>query len=225
MQANLLKSFAFMELTALAVLALLALCYVEIAGVFSRHMIIHIALMTVAAPVLASLLLRLRYSFAKPASVATLFAAIILQAVLLFAWHSPPGIGLAMEGHAGALLMQATLLFSALWFWLIIFNQTGEHLWRAVIALLLTGKLFCLIAVLLIFAPRVLYGMTAANMPMTIELADQQLAGLLMVTVCPITYVLAAVVLISRWFQALSDSQSNVAPLAVAPENSSWRNR
>jgi len=220
MQANLLKSLAAMELAALAVLALLALCYVGIAGAFSRHMIVHIALMTVAAPVLASLFLKLRYSSAKPASVSTLFAAITLQAALLFAWHSPPGIGLAMEGHAGALLMQATLLFSALWFWLTIFNQTGEYLWRAVIALLLTGKLFCLIAVLLIFAPRVLYGMTAANMPMAIELADQQLAGLLMVTVCPITYVLAAIVLISRWFQTLCDSQSD-----VAPENSSWQSR
>jgi len=128
-----------------------------------------------------------------------------------------------MKGHAGTLLMQATLFFSALWFWLTVFNQTGEHLWRAVIALLLTGKLFCLIAVLLIFAPRVLYGMTAINMP--IELADQQLAGLLMVTVCPITYVLAAVVLISRWFQTLSDTQSNVTSTAVAAENSSWQSR
>lgn len=218
MQANLLKSFAFIELAALAVLAFLALCYVEFAGAFSRHMIIHIALMTVAAPVLASLLLKLRYSSAKSASASTLFSAITLQAVLLFAWHSPLGIGLAMEGQAGALLMQATLLFSALWFWHTVFNQPSEHLWRAVIALLLTGKLFCLIAVLLIFAPRALYGMTAINM--TIELADQQLAGLLMITVCPATYVLAAIVLIARWFQALSDSQSNVASSAVTAENS-----
>lgn len=225
MQTNPLKSFAFMELSALAVLTLLTLCYVEIAGVFSRHMIIHIALMTVAAPVLATLLLKLRYPSFKPAGVSTLFAVITLQAALLFAWHSPPGIGLAMAGHAGALLMQATLLCSALWFWLTVLNQTGEHLWRSVIALLLTGKLFCLIAVLLIFAPRVLYGMTADNLPMAIELADQQLAGLLMISVCPITYVLAAVVLISRWFQMLSDSQSNVVPSAVAPENSSWQNR
>jgi len=60
---------------------------------------------------------------------------------------------------------------------------------------------------------------------MPIELADQQLAGLLMVTVCPITYVLAAVVLISRWFQTLSDTQSNVTSTAVAAENSSWQSR
>jgi len=220
MQANLLKPFAFIELAALTVLALLAFCYVEIAGVFSRHMIVHIALMTVAAPVLAGFLVKLRYSSVKPASVSVLFSAIVLQAALLFAWHSPRGIGLAMAGQVGALLIHASLLFSALWFWFIVFNQTGEYLWRAVIALLLTGKLFCLIAVLLIFAPHVLYGMTAVNMPMTIDLADQQLAGLLMVTVCPITYVLAAIVLISRWFRTLSDSQTKVAPATIAAENS-----
>jgi putative membrane protein len=54
MQANLLKSFTLMEGAAVAVLALLALWYIEIAGIFSRHMIIHIALMTVAAPITAS---------------------------------------------------------------------------------------------------------------------------------------------------------------------------
>jgi putative membrane protein len=225
MQANLLKSFTLMEWAAVAVLALLALCYIEIAGVFSRHMIIHIALMAVAAPVMASLLRKLRHSFTQPASVATLCAVITLQAALFLAWHSPPGVGLALGGPAGALLMQATLLFSALWFWLTIFNQTGKHLWRAVIALLLTGKLFCLIAVLLTFAPRVLYDVTAVNGSMTIELADQQLAGLLMITICPLTYVLAAIVLIFRWFQTLCESQSNIAPSAFAPENNSWQSR
>lgn len=215
MQANHLKSFTFMELAALAVLALLTFCYIEVAGAFSRHMIIHIVLMTVAAPFLAGLLLNRGYLSAGSTGVATLFAAILLQGALLFAWHSPPGIGLAMKGPAWALPMQATLLFSALWFWLTVFNQTGAYLWRGVIALLLTGKLFCLMAVLLIFAPRVLYGM--ASIDMAIELGDQQLAGLLMVTVCPLTYVLAAVMLISRWFLTLSDPQHDAV---AVPENS-----
>jgi len=224
MQANQLKSSVFIELAALSVLALLAFCYAEIAGVFSRHMIVHIVLMTVAAPVLASLLLKSRYSFIKAASLSTLSAAISVQALLLFAWHSPPGIGLAMDSRSGALLMQATLLLSALWFWFAVFNQTGKHLWRGVLALLLTGKLFCLLAILLIFAPRVLYSITDVNMPMAIELADQQFAGLLMVTVCPISYVLAAVVLIVRWFQSICDMQRNIA-LPAASENSSWQHR
>jgi putative membrane protein len=225
MQTNILKLFSFKELIAIAALAFLAFGYVESAGAFSRHMIIHIALMTAAAPVLASLLQKLRSPGTKSASAATLPAAITLQAALFFAWHSPPGVSLAMEGLSGALLMQATLLFSALWFWLTIFNQTEKHLWRAVIALLLTGKLFCLIAVLLTFAPRVLYDMTAVNTSMNIELADQQLAGLLMITICPLTYVLAAIVLIFRWFQTLCESQSNIASSAFAPENNSWQSR
>ncbi|MDD5460246.1 MAG: cytochrome c oxidase assembly protein [Methylococcales bacterium] len=219
MQANQLKTSIWIELTALTVLALLVFCYIEFAGAFSRHMIVHIALMTVAAPVLASWLLKWRYSSPRPASMTKLLAAIALQAALLFAWHSPAGIGLAMGRHVGALLMQATLLFSALWFWLMVFDQTGEHLWRAVIALLVTGKLFCLIAVLLVFAPRVLYGMSVTHL--SIELADQQLAGLLMVTVCPITYVLAAILLISRWFQTLCNSKSHVEPSALAMESHS----
>lgn len=222
MHSNLLKSFAWMELAALA---LLAFCYAEIAGMFSRHMIIHIALMTVAAPVLASSVLKRWNLTTHAAHVSTLFAAIIMQTALLFAWHSPPGIGFAMDSHAGALVIQITLLLSALWFWLSVFSQTGKHLWRGVLALLLTGKLFCLMAILLIFAPRVLYGITAANTPLVIELADQQLAGLLMVTVCPIAYVLAAIVLISRWFQTLCDSQKNIVFLATASEISSCPHR
>lgn len=221
MQSSLLKSFTYMNLAAVAFLVFLAFCYAELTGAFSRHMIIHIALMTVAAPVLAGLLLKLRYSSAKPANVVTLLAVITLQTALLFAWHSPLGVGLAMGGPAEALLMQSTLLFSALLFWLTVFNQVSGHLWRAVIALLLTGKIFCLIAVLLTFAPRVLYDVTSLNTSMNIDLADQQLAGLLMITICPLTYVLAAIMLISRWFQALCDSQSDVAPAAIASESNS----
>jgi putative membrane protein len=224
MQANRFKSSIVMELAALSVLALLAFCYAEIAGVFSRHMIVHIVLMNVAAPVLASLLLKSRYASIKNASLSMLSAAIAVQALLLFAWHSPPGIGLAMDSRSVALFMQITLLLSALWFWLAVFNQTGKHLWRGVLALLLTGKLFCLLAILLIFAPRVLFGVTGANMPMVVELADQQFAGLLMVTVCPITYVLAAVALIVRWFQSICDMQGNIA-LPEASDNSSWQHR
>jgi putative membrane protein len=74
---------------------------------------------------------------------------------------------------------------------------------------------------LLTFAPRVLYDVTVVNTSMTINLADQQLAGLLMITICPLTYVLAAIMLISRWFQALCDSQSDVDPAAIASESNS----
>jgi len=220
MRVRPLNLLTFAELSLLAALAFLPLYHDEIRGQQSCRMITHIALMTIAAPVLAGWLRKQARSATELASMTSLPAATALQAALFIAWHSPPG--LAMAGHGGdSIIMQATLFFSALWFWLTVFNQDGRHSWRAVVALLLTAKLFCLIAVLLTFAPRVLYvsGAMAPNPAMASDLADQQLAGLLMITACPLTYVLAAIVLIYRWFQSLCDSRSDVAQSALVSEN------
>lgn len=219
MRVRPLNLLTFAELSVLSALSFLALYRDEIHGLQSCRMVTHIVLMTIVAPVLASWLRKQVRSATELASMTSLLAATALQAVLFIAWHSPPG--LAMAGQGGDGVMQATLFFSSLWFWLAVFNQDGKHSWRAVVALLLTGKLFCLIAVLLTFAPRVLYvsGAMAPDLAMTVDLADQQLAGLLMITACPITYVLAAVVLIYRWFQSLCDSQSDVAHSALFSEN------
>ncbi|MGZ5051517.1 MAG: cytochrome c oxidase assembly protein [Methylobacter sp.] len=199
MQTKPLTLIALVEFSALSSLLLLAFFYTESAGVFSRHMIIHIALMTVAAPVVAGLL----HGFTSSATgFSGLCAAATLQTVMLFIWHAPSAISLTMHDHGKALWLQAMLFGSALWFWHAALTQAGKHLWRAVIALLLTGKAFCLIAVLLVFAPRVLYS------GMAVDLADQQLAGLLMITVCPLTYVLAAITLIFRWFHTFPDTHS-----------------
>jgi putative membrane protein len=203
----------FAELLLLPAVAFLTLYREEIGGILSCRMITHIMLMTIAAPVLANLLRKQVHSATEFAGMKSLPAATSLQIVLFFAWHSPPGLVTAGQGGNG--VMQATLFFSALWFWFAVFNQDENHLWQTVIALLLTGKLFCLIAVLLTFAPRVL----SISGAMTVELADQQLAGLLMITVCPLTYVLAAIVLIYRWFQSLCDSESDLAPSVLVPEN------
>lgn len=191
----------------------------DIGSLQSCRMITHIALMTVAAPVLANLFRNQICLDTKSISMTSLPTATALQIVLFFAWHSPPGLVIAGQGGDG--LMQTTLFFSSLWFWLAVFNRDENHLWQTIFALLLTGKLFCLIAVLLTFAPRVLSVSSAmtSNPAMAVDLADQQLAGLLMITACPITYVLAAIVLIYRWFQSLCDSQSEVAQSLLVSEN------
>ncbi len=218
MQAYPLKSFAFMELAALTVLVLLGFCYVENAGVFSRHMIIHIALMTVAAPVLASLLLKLKYLSAKSTDVSTLFAAITLQAALLFAWHSPLGVGLAMKGHAGTLLMQATLFFSALWFWLTVFNQTGRTFMASSYCAVVDRQavlLNCRIADICASCALRHDGLCQLNSPIS------SWPDCLWLLFARLLTCLLRLCLISRWFQTLSDTQSNVTSTAVAAENSS----
>jgi putative membrane protein len=52
--------------------------------------------------------------------------------------------------------------------------------------------------VLITFAPRAIYGHAHAG-----ALADQQLGGLIMLIVCPLTYILAAVVIVTRWLSGM----------------------
>jgi putative membrane protein len=192
---------------------MLALAAVPL-GPLARHMAAHILTMSIVAPLLALAMIaapaRTR-SFAWGRGT-NLAAATATQVLLLWAWHAPP----AMEalGHTlhGRLLMHASLAAAALWFWLEVFSDRSTLRWRALAALALTGKLFCLLGVLLVFAPRALYAV-AAIAPAPDGLADQQLAGLLMVIACPLTYVLAAVVIAARGLQDIAArSGASTAP-------------
>jgi putative membrane protein len=102
--------------------------------------------------------------------------------------------------------MQASLLGASVWFWFATFSESGTFRWRAIFSLLVTGKLFCLLGVLLVFAPRLLYeGLPADHGHLTAgAMVDQHLAGLLMLAVCPLTYLLAGVVIAAQWLRDLA---------------------
>jgi putative membrane protein len=119
----------------------------------------------------------------------------------------------AASRPATHLLMQASLATVALWFWLEILSDGGVRRWRALLALLLTGKLFCLLGVLLVFAPRLLYPADAVAHGQPLPdfagaLADQHLAGLLMLLACPLTYVAAGVVIAALWLRDLMNADA-----------------
>lgn len=132
--------------------------------------------------------------------------ATTVQLVLLWGWHSPPVLDAAMGSPALKAVMHVTLALAAAGFWAAIIDVPVAGRWRSIFALLVTGKLFCLLGVLLVFAPRTLYGAMPAHgdgAAMLSPLADQQLAGLIMVVACPLTYVLAGIWIAARWFLAL----------------------
>jgi putative membrane protein len=132
--------------------------------------------------------------------------ATTVQLVLLWGWHSPPVLDAAMGSPALKAAMHVTLALAAAGFWAAIIDVPVAGRWRSIFALLVTGKLFCLLGVLLVFAPRTLYGTMPAHgdgAAMLSPLADQQLAGLIMVVACPLTYVLAGIWIAARWFLAL----------------------
>lgn len=158
--------------------------------VSAAHMLLHVLLMSAVAPV-GIALWRRRRRHAWHAHPPQLWLATGLQLIVFLYWHSPAAMTHAMHTWTGALLLQASLLAAAGTFWWCIAGQERDKAWHSIAALLVTGKTFCLVAVILTFAPRPLYHMMSVG--------DQQLAGLIMITLCPLTYVASALWICRRW--------------------------
>ncbi|MGD9542709.1 MAG: cytochrome c oxidase assembly protein [Methylocystis sp.] len=198
-----------------ALIALLVGCAVGLVvfagpglGPRASHMASHILLMSAVAPFLAVLWTRFAPA-PKLAAGGALAVVATAQIALLYAWHAPGLSGYLEARPAAHFSMHAALLAVALLFWLAILGDPGAGRWRGVAALAITGKLACLLGVLLVFAPRILDpsapGVSASS---ETALADQRLAGLLMLAACPLSYVLSGVAIASRW---LSDMEANRA--------------
>lgn len=179
-------------------------------GPLATHMAVHILLMNIAAPLAALGLSRARHH-GRAISGPLLGLATLVQIAGLWIWHAPPFLNRALESSSVHLLMNASLFLSAFLFWWAVLHFGGERSWQPVVALLVTSKLYCLLAVLFVFAPRTLYPHFASSHlghgvggPNT-GLADQQLAGLIMLIACPVTYVLAGVMIAARWLLAMED--------------------
>jgi putative membrane protein len=163
-------------------------------GPLSQHMALHILSMNVAAPLIAVMIV----DRGTPRTFAPrwLWAVACMQILALWFLHTPRFH--AMAAHDGAInvTMHGALAGLALAFWVALMSLGPEQRWHAPVALLLTGKLACLLAALLIFAPRLLYTATDQHAHVGhFSLADQQLAGLLMIVACPLSYLTAAVLI------------------------------
>lgn len=183
-----------------------ASAYLAAFGPLSQGMAGHILLMNLVAPVAALGLVRWALVRRAPVHGAIvpdrlaggLALATAVQIALLWGWHAPPVWLAAMETPLLHLAMQASLALAALWFWVAAIRAAVVGGWQPLAALLVTSKLFCLLGVLLTFAPSVLYGATHHGPPAADRLADQQLAGLMMLLACPMTYLLAGVIVAAR---------------------------
>ena len=191
-------------------------------GPLSQHMVDHIALLVVAAPI-AAWLLRTKL----PATTRRGFVLIVaLHIGLIWAWHLPPVLDAAQTGHALHIAMCVSLFAVGVFFWHAIIGL-GPDRWQAIVALLLTGKLFCLFAALLVFSPRLLYAGLAhshhAHHGAVTGIADQQMAGLIMLAICPLAYVATGIAIAARWIldiERASPEPPLSAGRAAAPKSS-----
>jgi putative membrane protein len=199
------------KLLLLAVVVLAGLLWVNegtgMVGPLSHHMLTHILLMNAMAPVLALLLIELPNTYGGRLMLKrTLVPATFFQIAFLWGWHAPQVLEVAIADRDVSVAMQASLFGAGLWFWATVFATSGVSRWQAIFALLVTGKLSCLLGALLLFAPSAIFELPIASVHQAgtaTALVDQQLAGLLMITACPLSYVLVGVVIAAIWLHGL----------------------
>lgn len=174
-------------------------------GSIDEMMLWHVVAMNVAAPALAFAL-----KARMPATVSgSIFAATAVQLALLWGWHSPAMMIPAMQSHLLGIAMHATLFLAAFWFWSAVMLTPDQGIWRAIIALLVTAKLFCLLGILFAFGSADVY-QAAGHAASQAGLDKQQTAGLIMLAICPLSYVAIGIGLTARWFAALTRSPKEI---------------
>ena len=170
---------------------------------FAAHMALHLILIAAAAPFLA-------FAASGTRLEVGLLAVGLLNPVLtslvelgaVWAWHAPSlheasrAYGFVFAVEQGSFLLAGVLL------WLSVLGSEGHRTRRAalgVFALLLTSMHMTLLGALLIFARRPLYAHhAAAEGAVGGALADQQLGGVLMLTIGGVVYLVAGLWLLAR---------------------------
>ena len=151
---------------------------------FFAHMIMHMAVVALAAPLLALGLagskidpVRKWPGFFSPVPLS------IAELVIVWAWHTPALHHAARHSAIGFLSEQGTFLLAGLLVWTSAFGgqkNSPERAGAGVLALLLTSMHMTLLGALLALTPRPLYPHNH-GFPSLTALADQQLGGAIMI--------------------------------------------
>lgn len=182
------------------------------AAPLTHHMGMHILAMNGIAPLLAISAILYQPQLAEGFASGRLLAIVsALQIVVLWLVHTPAWVEFSLPSLPVYSFTQLILFGAGLIFWLSVFGQRREGRAYALLALLVTGKLFCLLGALLVFSPRAVYARSiweicAPGTSPTQLIEDQHLAGLLMLTACPLSYVLAGIVIAAVWLRELSNA-------------------
>ncbi|MBF9034313.1 cytochrome-c oxidase [Rhodobacterales bacterium HKCCE2091] len=155
---------------------------------FPVHMLRHMGLVAIAAPLLVLGLPRLSRMIAVPPLIAA-----AAEFVVVWAWHLPAAHGLGRTTGTGFAVEQASFLVVGLMVWAGSL-RSGQPLTGA-LGLLLTSMHMTLLGALLVLAPRDLYAAVCGTAP---DLAGQQTGGMLMLAIGTPVYLVAGLVITAR---------------------------
>jgi putative membrane protein len=169
---------------------------------FTAHMIMHMLVVAVAAPLLALTVIGTRFDFSLNSSF--LFApltASLTEFVAIWGWHAPALHHWARGSVVGLVLEQSSFLLVGFVLWLSCLGRNGRT--AGVLGLLFTSMHMTLLGALLALANRPLYshvhdhGGGALN-----ALEDQNIGGLVMLGVGGAAYLIGGLALMARLLNA-----------------------
>jgi cytochrome c oxidase assembly factor CtaG len=174
---------------------------------FTWHMVQHMLLTVVAAPLLAlgapAALTRLperwqrmTASVAGPRWVVWLLVALGLQSAAMVLWHLPPAFQAAVEHDPLHGLEHLTMLATAVFFWWVVFAAGSNRVAVSIVALFFATGVCSALGAGLTLASHTWY-------PAYRSSADQAMGGVIMWAVVGTAYLVAAVVLFFTWLVGL----------------------
>lgn len=168
---------------------------------FSAHMILHLGVVAVAAPLLVIGLLRLVPAVRPPRQlILTGLAVSLLEFAVVWGWHVPAMHEAASRSPPIFILQQVSFLGAglALW-WICLAGWDRKAHAVGAIAMLFTSMHMAMLGVLLVIAPTLIYAPQFCLGAFGLApLADQQLGGGLMALFGALPYVVGGAWLASR---------------------------
>jgi putative membrane protein len=146
---------------------------------FSAHMLLHMGVVAIAAPLLAMAVSGTAIDpAARRSAVTHPITASIAELVVVWGWHAPLFHLAARQQPAVLAAEQASFLVAGLWLWLAAFGGGRSRApWTGVAALLFTSIHMTLLAAIFALAPRDVYGHAGGSA------GDQHLGGSLMLLI------------------------------------------
>lgn len=171
----------------------------DLAGTsFAAHMLMHMAVVAVASPLLALGLSRQLPGFAPAGPM----VASLLDLVVVWAWHMPALHEWARAGGGAMVLEQTSFLAVGLLLWLSALARPAEGAGGPALAgaaaLFFTSMHMTLLGVLLALAPVPLFHAGHGSLPLGLSSAtDRELGGVLMLGIGGTVYLIGGLVLIA----------------------------
>ncbi len=177
---------------------------------FVGHMLMHVMVVAVAAPLLAIGMAggRLDVSNRLPVLFSPILAS-VLELFVVWAWHMPALHHAARTSQAAEWLEQGSYLLVGLLVWLAAFGGARHRRALAGIAgLLLTSMHMTLLGVLLAMSGRPLFEHTGSALSGLTPLEDQQMGGVIMLAFGGSAYLIGGLYLL---FGLLQDKRHAVS--------------